>query len=78
MFVSISNLQIWFIDLHQLIVPVLNIEKHKKFFSFLLMHQNEKFQAIIFKTKKKKMFKKVSLVEISQNVTTSFIITCNL
>jgi hypothetical protein len=57
---SISNLQLWIIDLHQRVVPILNIRKDKKYFSFLLMHQGKKSQASILKTKRKRMFKKIS------------------
>jgi hypothetical protein len=57
---SISNLQLWFTDLHQWVVLILNIKKHKKYFSFLLVHQEKQFQANILKTKKKRMFKKIS------------------
>jgi hypothetical protein len=57
---SISNLKLWFIDLYQWVAPILNIRKHKKYFSFLLMYQEKKSQASILKTKRKRMFKKIS------------------
>jgi len=56
---SISNLQLWFIDLHQHVALVLNIRKNKKYLNFLLMHQEEQSHANI-QNKKERMFKEIS------------------
>jgi hypothetical protein len=50
---SISNLQLWFTNLHQQVALVLNIRKHKKYFSLFLMHQEEQSQANILKIERK-------------------------